>query len=328
MKMIDRTLGIGILGCSDIARRRFLPGLLRAANAKLVACASRTVEKARQFFPGTDYDAVSYDDLLRHELVNAVYISVPNHLHEEWALKALAAGKHVICEKPLGLTLDSVKRMTAFAESQGLLLFENIMYVHHPQHRMIREIVARGDIGRLRSFRSSFGFLLAAPGDFRLSSGPGGGAFNDQARYPLSAARYHLAGALRDVTGYRSYRRGVNVSLQASGMSTEGESFFCSIGFEQQYECWYELIGDKGKIRLERAYTTPADHAGIIEVTTGSQVNRIETPRADHFQLTIEHAAGLILGQQDFSRAHEAARRLAADAELLWSGCRSIVLEE
>lgn len=262
--------------------------------------------------------------MLRHDGVDAVYLSLPNSLHEAWAMKALAAGKHVICEKPLGLSADSVERMIAFADQRGLLLYENIMYLHHPQHRMIREMVERGDIGNLRAFRSSFGFTLTRPGDFRLNGGPGSGTFHDQARYPLSAALYHVRGDLREFSGYALFQRGVNVSLHACGMSTSGESFWCSIGFEQPYECWYELVGERGMIRLERAYTTPADLSATIRITSGAETREVMVPPADHFQLMIEHVAGLIERQQGFDREHAETRRLARAADLLWSGCRQI----
>ncbi len=326
--MNDRSIGFGILGCSDIARRRFLPALARAGNARLVACASRDREKARRFCSEAGSDAVGYDELLSHDRVEAIYLSLPNELHEEWTLKALARGKHVLCEKPLGLDAASVERMTSLADRHGVLLFENIMYLRHPQHRMIRELVDEGAIGRLRGFRSSFGFTLPAPGGFRLSAGPGGGSFQDQARYPLSGALCHLRGELREFAGFAQFRNGVDVSLQACGRSSLGEQFFCSIGFEQTYECWYELVGDRGTLRLDRAYTTPADLANTIKLTTEGGVRSIAVPAADHFQLTIEHVAGLIARRQGFGEAHAQAIRLARAAEQLWTSCTKRTTED
>jgi predicted dehydrogenase len=317
---------VGILGCSDIARRRFLPGVLSARNAVLVACSSRNIEKARQFFPGARYESMGYDDLLSSAAIDVVYISLPNHLHEEWALRALEQGKHVICEKPLGLSAASVAAMTAYAGQRGLLLSENIMYLHHPLHAEARRIVARGDIGRLKAMRSSFGFFLADPG-FRLSVLPGGGAFHDQARYPLSAALFHLHGEFVRFTGHALFRNGVNVGLNACGITSAGESMYFSMGFEQQYECWYELIGDRGLLRVMRAFTTPSDQTGVIEVTAGPDVTRVEVPATDHFQLMIEHVAGMIERRQGFAETHQRARKLAAAADLLWSGCERVDLE-
>lgn len=327
MKMRKPMLGVGILGCSDIAKRRFLPGLSRAKNAKLIACASRVLDKARRFFPDARYESIGYDDLLSRDAVDVVYISLPNHLHEEWTMKALSRGKHVICEKPAGLNEGSVRRMTEYAEQQELLLYENMAYLHHPLHREAGKIVEQGVIGRLRTVRAAFNFVLDAPG-FRLSPSPGGGSFHDQARYPLSAALFHLRGEFVGFTGQALFRNGVNVGLNARGVSSAGESIQCSIGFERQYECWYELIGDRGLLRVTRAFTTPADLTGVIEVIAGSDMTSVAVPAADHFQLMIEHVAGMIERRQGFSQAHQDARRLAAAADLLWNGCKRRDLED
>lgn len=297
-----------------------MPALMKCDGAVLTAVASRDRERARTFFPAAVYQPMEYDELLESSAVDVVYLSLPNHLHEAWTLRALERGKHVVCEKPLGLSVASVAAMTAYAEQRGLLLYENIMYLHHPQHRAVREIAERGDIGRVKALRTAFGFTLPR-GGWRRDHRQGGGALHDLARYPLSAALFHLAGESYQFAGSLLQRRGVAVAVNANGISSEGEQFSCSIGFEQQYECWYELEGEEGTIRLERAYTTPADHPGAIRVRTGRRTGVTTVPAADHFQLMIEHVALLIGSGTGFGKVHDDARRLSLLAEQLERSC-------
>lgn len=315
---------IGILGCSNIARRRFLPGLARAGNAVLTAIASRDPGKARSFFPGAAYDALEYEELLRHRDVDLVYISLPNDLHEEWTLRALEAGKHVLCEKPMGLSPASVDRMISLAEQKGLLACESMAYLHHPQQAAARDLIAGGVIGTVRMLRTAYGFTLTAQEDFRLHAEQGGGAFHDLARYPLSAALFFLQGRISAFRGHALCREGLNIAMDASAVTSAGERLVLSIGFAQSYECWYEIVGDKGRLRVNRPYSIPADQGGQIELCCGSDQRTIPVLPNDHFTRMIEHACSCILEGTQYGRAHEAARRLAGLSDDLLRGCMEI----
>lgn len=324
----NERIRIGILGCSDIARRRFLPALAAADNARLTAIASRDPGRAKGFLPGAAYEACGYDDLLAGRDVDLVYVSLPNHLHEEWTVRALERGKHVICEKPLGLDAASVERMSALAERKGLALFENIMYLHHPQHAVARDLAASGRIGTVRELRAAFGFRMTAADGFRLRPHEGGGAFYDLARYPLSATLFFLEGAVRSFKGYALVREGIDVSLAASGVTDRDGRVSFTIGFDRHYECWYELVGDRGKIRIDRAFTTPADLANDVLCSTGAGTERIPVSPADHFKLMIERVCGSILRGGDLGAFSRDARRLALLADLLRAGCERIPARE
>jgi predicted dehydrogenase len=317
---------IGILGCSAIARRRFLPALQKARNASLSVIASRDIEKAKRCFPALTYDAADYDGLLASPDVDLVYISLPNHLHEAWVLRALEAGKHVICEKPLAPSLESAIRMTGYAEQKGLLLYENIMYLHHPQHRIIKTMIASGAIGRVRELRTVFSFTLQDKEGFRTNAQQGGGAFLDLARYPLSAALFFLKGAQYRFNGRAYFRSGLNVAMEANVLTERDERLIFSIGFEQPYECWYEIVGEKGTLRIDRAYTTPADLANPIQVVTVSGAISIAVPAADHFMLMLENVCDLILQERGFCAPYQDARRLALLAEQAWKSCERVDL--
>jgi predicted dehydrogenase len=320
----ERRIGIGVLGCSDIARRRFLPAVLAAGNARLAGIGTRDPERARSFFPDPAWRLMRYEDLLADPAVHLVYISLPNHLHEEWTLKAFDRGKHVICEKPLGLTAASVERMADSAARGGLLLYENIMYLHHPRHRKVRELIEAGAIGAVRSVRAAFGFRLAGHEGFRRRPEQGGGSFHDLARYPVSTALHFLQGRDYRFSGYSYFRRGLNVAMSARAVTSAGETFSFSIGFEQEYECWYEIAGDKGKIRVERAYTPPSDMDTVVEVVTGRERTSLPVPAADQFLLMIEHVCGLLLKGGAYADALEHARRLALLADQALGSCRII----
>ena len=324
----QQRIRVGILGCSDIARRRFLPALLKTKNAVLSVVASRDLEKAKRFCPSAAYDIAGYDGLLARDNVDLVYISLPNHLHEEWVMKALEQGKHVICEKPLAPSSEAVKRMTGYAEVKGLLLYENIVYLHHPRHQAVKNMIAAGTIGVITELRTSFGFMLKDCGGFRMKTGQGGGAFLDQARYPLSAALFFLTGAAYRFDGRALFRNGLNVAMRVNARTDCDEHFTFSIGFEQDYECWYELVGERGTLRVDRAYTAPADLAGAIQLMTNGDVASAPVPAADHFALMLEKVCDLILRKQDYSGLCRDARRLALLADQAWESCERVNLGE
>ena len=180
-------LRFGILGAADIARKALIPAIAAAGNAELVALASRERERGRSLFGGRVVG--SYGELLEDPEVDAVYLPLPNNLHREWTLRALAAGKHVLCEKPLALTAAEAEEMAAAAGSAGRLLMEGFMYRFHPR--------VRSAVGKLRrdpptELWASFGFPLDAPGNYRLDPALGGGALLDVGCYTIDLARWIL----------------------------------------------------------------------------------------------------------------------------------------
>jgi dTDP-3,4-didehydro-2,6-dideoxy-alpha-D-glucose 3-reductase len=312
---------VGILGCSDIACRKFIPALQSSTGAVLRGIGSRDRRKPAAVNPGEKCELLGYEDLLAHPAIDLVYLSLPNHLHEEWTLRALQSGKHVICEKPLALSAASVERMLNCAGERRLLLYENLMYLHHPQHAAVKELIGSGEIGRVQALRSVFGFPFPAKGNFRLDPEKGGGAIHDLARYPLSTAQYFLRGDSYQFNGYALDRNGLNVALHGMALTSAGELFSFSLAFGQQYESHYEIIGERGKIRVERAYTTPAELENLVQVSCGERDASFTVPPCDHFRLMIEHVSALVQNAGDFREAHERSRRLARLAEQMERGC-------
>ncbi|WP_243372315.1 Gfo/Idh/MocA family oxidoreductase [Geotalea sp. SG265] len=312
---------VGILGCSDIARRKFIPALAQAKGAVLRGIASRDPAQAAATWPNLPVEPVGYGELLADPQIQLVYLSPPNHLHEEFVLRALQAGKHVICEKPLGLSLASVRKMLACAEKRGLLLFENLMYLHHPQHAAVKEIIDGDAIGTVRTVRSVFTFPAPAVGNFRLDPARGGGAFHDLARYAVGTAWFFLKGAWRSFRGYALDQNDLNVAIHGTALTTAGEIFSCSLAFGQPYESSYEIVGEEGSIRVDRAYTTPPEMANRIRVISGGKDISFTVPPADHFRLMIEDVCTMVLGGGDFTAARERNLQLASMAEQMRKGC-------
>ncbi|MBV9472281.1 MAG: Gfo/Idh/MocA family oxidoreductase, partial [Solirubrobacterales bacterium] len=177
----------GVVSTAQI-NRLFLSGAREARGVEILAVASRDAARARQYAreQGIERAYGDYDALLADPEVEAVYVSLPNSLHVEWSMRALAAGKHVLCEKPLGRRVAEVSAAFELAERQGRLLMEAFMYRHNPQTRRLVELVAAGAVGRVRTIRAAFGFLAADPADVRLSAGLDGGALMDVGCYCVS----------------------------------------------------------------------------------------------------------------------------------------------
>lgn len=259
---------------------------------------------------------MTYRQLVCSPDIDLVYLSLPNHLHEEWSVRALEQGKHVICEKPLSLSAASAKRMLETADRHGRLLYENLMYLQHPQHRAVKSLVASGGIGRVLSLRSEFAFPGPVENDFRLDPARGGGAFHDMNRYPLSAALFFLEGkAHRFIRGGTEVRDGLTLSLQAESVTDAGERFTFLTAFGLSYRSFYEISGERGVIRVERAYTTPADMVNRISVTIDGHDESFRVPPSDHFLGTIEHVCGLIRSGQ-WGEEHNRSRKLAELADM------------
>lgn len=310
---------IGLLGCSDIARRKFAPALAKCSNALLVAVSSRNQKYAADLFPGCI--VTCYEELLASPSIDLVYISFPNHLHEEWSIKALEAGKHVVCEKPLATSLASAERILECASRNKRLLYENQMFLFHPQHALVKAMIADGRIGRVKALRSFFGFPSPPKGNFRLDPLQGGGAFHDLVRYPLGIAAYLLNSLPRGFRGHSTWKNSLNTGVTGTAITDHDELFTFSVSFGQQYEASYEVVGETGKIRLERAYTTPAEYENSIFVTAGSITSETVVPAADHFELMIENICNLIQTNGDYSFLNRQAALMAKLADCIEQGC-------
>ena len=209
--MVGERIGWGILGAAHIARRAVLAAMDASSNGQIVAMASRDPRRAREMLAPYPRARVleSYEALLADPGVDAVYNPLPNSLHKKWSIRALEAGKHVLCEKPIALNAREAEEMAAAAETTGLHLMEAFMYRFHPA---MRDLVERARDAIYVD--AAFGFTVRNDPDIRLMTDMGGGALLDVGCYTVSVARWIL-GEPENVTAQTGMRNGVDVTTSA-----------------------------------------------------------------------------------------------------------------
>jgi predicted dehydrogenase len=246
----------GILGAARI-NRNIIPALRAAEGHTLEAIASRDAAKASAYAAEWSIPRAfgSYEALIEDPDIDAVYIPLPNHLHAPWTVRAAEAGKHVLCEKPLALTVPEVDRIAATAAAANVHVAEAFMYRHHAQTHAVRELVAGGAIGTLRFVRGCFSFTLDRPGDVRFDPAKGGGALWDIGCYPVSYART-VAGAEPEcvqattVTG----PTGVDMSVAAVLRFPGNVLALVDASFISPFRTEIEVVGSAGTIRVAHPF--------------------------------------------------------------------------
>ncbi|MFH8571824.1 Gfo/Idh/MocA family protein [Streptomyces sp. NPDC017993] len=286
-------LRIGVLGCAEIARRRMLPAFDAVPGAVVTAVAARNAGRAAELAARHGCHPVTgYAALLARPDVDAVYVPLPVSLHAPWVEAALLAGKHVLAEKPLSEDPATTRRLLALAESRGLVLRENVMFVHHPQHAAVRQLVRDGAIGELRAFSASFAVPPLPADDIRYAPELGGGALLDIGIYPVGAA-VHFLGDRLTVTGAvlrhgdDPHRGAVETSGAALLHTDDGLSAQLTFGMDHSYRSAYELWGSRGRIRVERAFTLPADHHPAVRLERDGRSEEIRLAPADQVILAV-----------------------------------------
>ncbi|HEX6967815.1 MAG TPA: Gfo/Idh/MocA family oxidoreductase [Micromonosporaceae bacterium] len=277
---------LGLIGCADIALRRVLPAVARLPGVELTAVASREAARAAavaQRFGGEP--VVGYAKLLRRPDVDAVYLPLPTGLHAEWIRRALAAGKHVLAEKPLTTSARETAELVAIARDRGLVLMENYMFVHHSQHATVRRMLEEGVIGELRAFSATFTIPPRPPTDIRYAAELGGGALLDVGGYPVRAAQLFLGGDLVVVGAYLRHDPdvGVNVGGAALLATSDGVTAQVAFGMEHMYTSSYQLHGSAGRILVEHAFTPPAAHRPVVRIDRQDHVEQFVLPGDDQY---------------------------------------------
>jgi D-xylose 1-dehydrogenase (NADP+, D-xylono-1,5-lactone-forming) len=269
-----------------------LPGFARSERAELVAVASRDAERARRYAAahGIQRAHGSYEELLADPEVDCLYISLPNGLHREWTRKALEAGKHVLCEKPLTITAAEAAGLFELAEERGLLLMEAFMYRHHPQTLRAVELVREGAIGEPAIVRSWFHFECEDPStDVRYDADLGGGALRDVGCYCISFSNL-LAGASPDVVSgvARMSDSGVDQRFAGSLAYPDGAlaTFDCSI--QAPLEFGLTVLGTAGELHIPTPWY-PHEPPMKVLITRGGEVEEIATEGDDSYFLEIEN---------------------------------------
>ncbi|HEY9082953.1 MAG TPA: Gfo/Idh/MocA family oxidoreductase [Vicingaceae bacterium] len=278
-------LTIGVLGCANIAKKSVIPAILSIPDFELVAVASRTAEKAQEFANLFGCEAVEgYQKLIDKKDIDVIYMPLPTGLHEEWVLKALEAGKHILIEKSLAMNYSSAEKMVQKATEKGLLIMENFMFLYHNQHQIVKQLITEDKIGKIRCFRSSFGFPPLPSDNFRYNKKLGGGTLLDAAAYTVRASQLFLGNDLNVKAASLSYNEnGVDIFGGAFLKNKNGLFSEVAFGFDNFYQCNYEIWGSKGKITAHRAFTPAPDFKPHITVEQQGEKFNIEVPAENHF---------------------------------------------
>lgn len=305
-------LNWGILGAARV-NERLLPAIVEATNAQLVAIASRRPGAAKatldKYAPNIS-GVTCYDDmqsLLHDENVQAVYCPMANEEHAEWALKAISAGKHVLIEKPMTTSLAEIARIEAAAKAKGVKVMEGFMYRFHPQHAKVQQLIDSGLIGDVLSCRASFSFLMAPARMYRINRDMvhGGGAMWDIGPYAIHALRWcfqnnGVPAEPKNVVAYGKLNdHGADVvasGILDFGPDAQGRARFghFDVSFERGRKAEYEIIGDKGWIKCHNMWAYPGDDP-VVSWEAGGKSETLILPKANHFNLEIEHFSDCVL---------------------------------
>lgn len=282
----------GILGAARFAREHMGPAIHAAKGATLVGLATSDAQKAAgfaEFAPGLRVHG-SYDAMLADPEIDAVYVPLPNHLHVEWTIKALAAGKHVLCEKPVALSEADFAPLMAARDQAGKLAAEAFMIVHHPQFIRARDLVQAGAVGRLVHVDATFTYFNDDASNIRNQPAMGGGGLRDIGVYTLGATRF-VTGKEPAAVPYAKLRleNGVDVFAQVEAEFPDF-TFSSTVSMRMFPRQQITFHGDKGVLRLTCPFN--ANVFGMAELTLeteGMTVTAERWPSVNHYVLQVEN---------------------------------------
>ena len=292
-------MGVMRLGVLSTARinRLLLAGARETDRVEVTAVASRERSRAESYARehGIERAYGSYEELLEDGSLDAVYIPLPNSMHVDWSVRALEAGKHVLCEKPLSRRPDDVERAFDAADRAGRILAEAFMYRHNPQTARLKELVAEEAVGRLRLVRAAFSFTIADEANIRLAAELDGGALMDVGSYCVSGARL-LAGEPEKVFGVSVEERGVD-TVFAGTLVLPGEVFAeIDCGFRLPLRDELEVVGTDGSIFLDDPWHC---RRPVIELRREDGVEEIALEPVDSYRVELENLADAIEGRAE-----------------------------
>ena len=301
----------GIIGTANIARAVFLPGL-RQAGGEASAVATRDVDRGSKFASdnGIGRVVVGYQTLIDDPDIDALYIPLPNALHAEWTIRALEAGKPVLCEKPLCGVLPDTERVLAAARRTGTLLWEAFSFPFHAQLEELKRLVADGAIGELVEIKSNFHFMVRSQANIRLSRELQGGALLDVGCYPVRLAQ-ELFGPDHESAWARARAGGDGVDVDTWGVLgySGGRRLMFSCGFGRSYDTFTTLEGTSGQIHVTNPFHPGPDDSYQV-VRPGDEQGPVPAaPDELSFTPLTGHIDAVLRGEQ-------APRLLAVDTSL------------
>jgi D-xylose 1-dehydrogenase (NADP+, D-xylono-1,5-lactone-forming) len=287
----------GLLSTAHI-NQDLIPAIRASKRGKLVAVASRTLPKAEQYASEWNIPLAfgTYQEMLDSGKIDAVYISLPNHMHAEWSIKAMTAGVHVLCEKPFAITLEQVDQMIQTSKKTGRILAEAFMYRHHPQTKIVGEWVRTGRLGEINLISSLFDFKLTNRNDVRLIPEYGGGCLWDMGVYPLSFAQYVYGGPPEAVFSTQ-WLGDTGVDEIFAGQMIYSGSRFAQIAssFRTEYHVNLEIIGTDGRLSLTRPFSDMDDNRRLLFYPNQGKAQEIPVPEQELYIGEVEDMHTAIL---------------------------------
>lgn len=286
--MKSKTVKWGIISTAKIGRTKVIPGIQQSELSEVVAISSRHQEAAEVVAHelGIPKAYGSYEALLADPEIDAIYNPLPNHLHVEWTLKALAAGKHVLCEKPIALDATEAQHLlTSSQQYPHLKVMEAFMYRFHPQWVKAKSLVETGAIGTVKTVQSFFSYFNVDPQNIRNMADIGGGGLMDIGCYCISYARFMFGTEPNRVVGLLDYDPAMKTDRIASGMMDFGEGksaqFTCSTQMMPHQRC--TIVGTEGSIEIEIPANAPPDKPCRMWLNTKQEKQEIMLEISDQY---------------------------------------------
>ncbi len=306
----------GVLSAANIAVKHVAPAIVASSNGRLAAVGSRNPQRAQKVFAFAP-DVIIYSDyesVINDPEIEAIYNPLPNSLHAEWTIKALKAGKHVLCEKPLAVTAEQGATMVQAARESGMLLMEAFMYRFHPQTIWALDQVATGRIGNVKLVHSSFSFNVGSrPHDIRLQAALAGGSLMDVGCYPINFCRA-VYGRTPIAVGARVYTPTMGEVERYAGAVLDFDDGCLGLidsSLELPARQVAEIIGEAGTITIPLPFTPGHIEAMVILALEGQTIHQ-RFAAVDHYRLEVEHFAACIrFGHQPYLSLEETIENLA-----------------
>ena len=279
----------GVLSTARIGTEKVIPAMQLGEYCTITAIASRQLEKAQAAARrlGIEKTYGSYEELLADPDVDAVYLPLPNHLHVPWAIKALKAGKHVLCEKPIGLnTAETQELLEASRKFPRLKVMEAFMYRHHPQWQWAKKRVSEGKIGELRTIQSFFSYYNSDPNNIRNKADIGGGGLMDIGCYCISLSRFIFGAEPRRVCGIMEEDPNMKVDRLTSAIlefSSGTSTFTCATQLVPYQRV--NIFGTKGRIEIEIPFNTPSDRPCKVWYGDGNRIEEVVLEVCDQYTI-------------------------------------------
>lgn len=286
----------GILSTARI-NRRLIPELQASSRCTLDAVASRDMNQAQAYAHQwrIPHAYGNYDALLADPAIDVVYLSLPNDLHAQWTIRALKAGKHVLCEKPLCLRMSELEAIALASEETGKTVTEAFMYRHHPQTALFRQLIQSGEIGEVIALYSEFTSTFTRPPDnYRMSAARGGGALWDIGVYPVSFFRYLMADPITAVSGKAQIVQQIDMRFWGQLHFASGITGQFFVSFDSVYSTRTSVMGTRGRLDITHPYNAVDECKAVL--TRGEKTAELSIPRASLYAGEVENMNDIALG--------------------------------